>query len=114
MRISEVPSKYKGTFYYIFFKGEDSKSYKTCVGLAYRNFRNWQKILQPNFNKDLWIDGLELSNREPNLITADSFPRAIDTICTPSEEKPTAKQEELFSDYDKGRIKLREAMEAIK
>ena len=113
LRISEVPSKYSGTFFYIFFKGEDLKSYKSCIGLAYRNFKNWSKILQPNFNKDNWIDGLQLSPRDERLIDADSIPRIIEEE-NQVETAPKPIQSVLFSDFDKGRIKLREAMEVLK
>jgi hypothetical protein len=73
LKISENPSKFQGTFYYIFFKGEDGKTYKTCISAQYRNFRNWQFVLK-NRDKEIWLDNLFLSPRDKNLVDADSIP----------------------------------------
>jgi hypothetical protein len=72
LKVQKQPSKYKGYFHYLFFKGEDGKSYRSCVGDAYRNWVNWRDIIA-NFDESepLWLDGLKLKG---SLIDADSKP----------------------------------------
>lgn len=119
-KITENPSKFSGTFYYIFFSAEDGKSYKTCVGLAYRNFKHWQFVLQPTFDKNQWLDGLFLNPRDPRLIDADSKP----IICPPNGAgEPGANGRSahstpalpLFPDqkWERGRARLKEAKELL-
>lgn len=74
--IQDRPSKYGGGFYYLFFKGEDGKSYRSCVSSSYRNWRNWQEIIK-GFSKEhpVWLDNLVTKN---GLIDADSRPVTIE------------------------------------
>jgi len=96
LRVEEKPSVYGGTFFYFFFKGDDSKSYRSCVSSNYRNFKNWKALLDQAKNNP-WIDGLFLSNRSPRLINADSLPRIV---TTPEEKRGPiqAMQESLFNE----------------
>lgn len=73
--IQKHPSKYEGDFYYLFFKDENGKNYKSCVGDAFRNWKNWSDIIA-NFDKSnpIWLDGLKLKGE---LIDADSKPIRI-------------------------------------
>lgn len=74
--IQSRPSKYGGEFCYLFFKGEDGKSYRSCVSPSYRNWENWQKIVS-NFSKEspVWLNNLFTKN---GLIDADSKPTIIE------------------------------------
>ena len=66
-QVSKVPSKYGGHFWYMFFKGEDGKSYKTCISPACRNFERWEQVLGAI---GLKLDKLNI--KKGNLIDADS------------------------------------------
>ena len=74
VKIEEKDSKYGGFFYFIFFKGEDGKSYRTCVYPRYGNFKRWQPVIN-DFTKDgikeIWLDGLV--KKGERLIDADSL-----------------------------------------
>lgn len=75
VKTQKTPSKYGGDFFYLFFKGEDGKSYRSCVVSTYRNWKNWRDIVE-NFSEDspIWLDGLSLKN---GMVDADSNPRII-------------------------------------
>ena len=45
-------SKYGGHFFYIFFKDEDGKSYRTCADPKCRNFNRWMKLMPTD--KEVW------------------------------------------------------------
>lgn len=72
IKLVKNPSKFGGYFYYIFFKDENGKSYKTCVGSTFRNFRNWQEIVVELEDNELWLNGLQV--KADGLIDADSVP----------------------------------------
>lgn len=76
LKTQQQPSKHDGIFYWLFFKGEDGKSYRSCVVPTYRNWANWREIVE-NFNEEnpIWLDGLTLKN---GMIDADSKPRKIE------------------------------------
>lgn len=65
-------SRYGGIFYYAFFKGEDGRSYRTCLYPNCGNFARWRPFLQ---KKDIVLEGLRTIGK--NLIDADSFPKEI-------------------------------------
>lgn len=60
-----------GTFYYFFFKGEDGKSYRSCMYPSMGNFKRWQPYLG---REGVALSNLTLKGR---LIDADSFPIEI-------------------------------------
>lgn len=72
LRTQEGVSKYGGKFYYAFFKGEDGRSYRSCLFPTCGNFMRWRGFIG---KKDIVLDGLVLKGRD--LIDADSFPREI-------------------------------------
>jgi hypothetical protein len=60
-----------GHFYYAFFKGEDGKSYRSCLYPQFGNFKRWEPLLN---KENVILDGLQLRGK---LIDADSFPRIV-------------------------------------
>lgn len=83
--IQSRPSKYGGEFCYLFFKGENGKSYRSCVSPAYGNWSNWQKIVN-NFSKEspVWLDNLLVKGE---LIDADSRPTIIEDYKEEEEDE---------------------------
>lgn len=75
-KITRHPSKYGGDFYYLFFKDlEDGKTYRSCVSPSYRNWRNWQEIVEGFDEKTSpTFTGLILKG---NLVDADSVPQKV-------------------------------------
>lgn len=71
LRTSEQQSRYGGRFYYFFFKGEDGKSYRSCMYPNMGNFKRWKPYVGKT---DVWLDNLVLKG---NLIDADSHPRLM-------------------------------------
>ncbi len=63
-----------GIFYYVFFKSEDGKSYRTCLDPKLRNFRRngWGQIIEGGA-------GTIISNVRTmgNLVDADSTPGVV-------------------------------------
>jgi len=76
MKIQQKDSKYGNFFYYVFFKGEDKKSYRTCVSPTMRNYVNWEDIIKEFLalkKKDIWLENLTvLSVGKQLLVDADS------------------------------------------
>jgi len=65
-----------GFFYYIFFKSDEGKSYKTCIYPRYGNFARWKPIIERWESikysiQELWLNGLITKSK--NLIDADSY-----------------------------------------
>lgn len=71
LKVDKKPSRFGGEFYYLFFKGEDGKSYRSCVYPKYGNFKRWHGIV----NKV----GAVLDNliAKGSMIDADSFPKIV-------------------------------------
>lgn len=74
---SKQPSKHEGNYYYLFFKGEDGKSYRSCVVDIYRNWANWRDVIN-NFDESspIWLDALRLKSN--GFIDADSRPVKVE------------------------------------
>lgn len=68
LKIEQKPSRFGGSFYYLFFKGEDGKSYRTCLSPNYRNWKRWEGTLKVG----TVVGGLVV--KRPGLIDADSRP----------------------------------------
>lgn len=64
-------SRYGGMVFFLTFKGEDGKSYRTWISPQNRNFRHWKSIVEDAPAGTL-IDGLLVKTK--NLIDADSRP----------------------------------------
>jgi hypothetical protein len=64
-------SKYGGTFYYAFFKGENGKSYRSCLFPKMGNFARWKSIVG---KENVILDGLNIKG---NLVDADSYPSIV-------------------------------------
>ena len=75
-KIKNLKSKYGKKFYYVFFKYEAGKNYKTCIYPNMRNYRNnnWFKFLQVG----LTLGGLEVVSFNNSIINADSKPYIIE------------------------------------
>lgn len=59
-------SKYGDTFFYVFFKDQNGKSFRSCIYENMRNFAKWKRILKPG----MVLDNLSLKSK--GLIDADS------------------------------------------
>ena len=79
-----TPSKYGGFFYYVFFKDEAGKNYKSCIYPNCRNFNKWRSVLKR---------GAILNNLiSAGLVDADSnF-----TFLGIKQSKPKPQQPKLF------------------
>jgi len=60
-------SQYGGYFFYVYFKGQDGKSYYTCLYPKMRNFKRWKEFMKEG------IVLVNLNIKEKNLIDADSI-----------------------------------------
>lgn len=65
IKITTMPSKYGGSFSYIFFQDKDGNSYKTCITGKCRNSRRWSGV-----KVGMWLKGLKV--KVANLIDGDS------------------------------------------
>lgn len=93
LKVEKKPSKINHVFWYVFFKGDDGKSYRTCLDPANRNFKNWQHIVEPG--NVLGGIRLKLYKGRP-IIDADSTPKVIrfmDLVKPEPEALPVAKPE---------------------
>ena len=94
MKIVPTPSKFGGQFWYVFFKGEDGKSFRSCVakyddkGRPMRNFKKWEGIINRSDAVGLIIDGLRLKG---DYIDADSNPVVLGDP-PPVEQEPEIKE----------------------
>lgn len=76
LKVEKHQSSYGGHFFFAFFKGEDGKSYRSCLKPGMENWMRWQElILAVNHGADVWLDGLRVLR--PGLIDADSWPKRI-------------------------------------
>lgn len=73
LKTQESVSKYGGKFWYAFFKGEDGKSYRSCLYPTCRNFARWQGFVG---KQGVELDGLVVKG---NFIDADSYPKELHT-----------------------------------
>jgi len=64
-------SNYGGHFYYAFFKGEDGRSYRSCLFPQCGNFKRWQRFVGKEAVE------LENLNVRGDIVDADSYPREI-------------------------------------
>jgi hypothetical protein len=72
LKWNKKPSAQGSHFYYVFLKGEDGKSYRTCVYPHYNNFSRWQPYIDKT---GIWLDNLRLKSEK--LIDADSEFRRV-------------------------------------
>ena len=72
LKISHKPSQYGGKFTYVYFKGEDGKSYRSCIGSHFGNYRRWEGLCKIGNV----LDGLVVKGK--GLIDADSFPKLVE------------------------------------
>ena len=59
-------SKYGDTFFYVFFKDQNGKSFRSCIYQNMRNFAKWKNVLK----NGMVLDNLTLKDK--GLIDADS------------------------------------------
>jgi hypothetical protein len=102
LKVEEYRSNQGGTFFYVFFKSEMGENLKTCLYPSFRNFKNWEFILN-RAKENPWLEGLFLSSRNSHLIDADSFPKIISPINTPEliRKQPAIIQQSLFPNHAK-------------
>lgn len=67
-KLEKKPSRYGGFFYYCFMKGDNGKSYYTCLYPKMRNFHRWKKVMKVGIT----LSNLKLVKNKKNLINADS------------------------------------------
>lgn len=114
LKVEEKKSNQGGTFFYMFFKGSDGHAYKSCVGLAFRNFKNWQAILN-RAHENPWLENLIVSPRQPHLIDADSLPKIVRSPETQGAQVEQGEATASFStlplpfNWNRGKQKLAEA-----
>lgn len=75
LKIEKKISRYSTTlpFFYIYFRGEDGKSYKTCASPIYRNYQRWHALAESSAKSDIWLDNLSTKIfRGETIVDADS------------------------------------------
>jgi len=70
IKIDKKKSKFGGYFCYVFFKGKNGNSYKTCLYPEYRNFQRWKGLKVGDILKNINI-------KKGRLIDADSLVKKI-------------------------------------
>jgi hypothetical protein len=80
LRTQEKTSKFGGKFFYFFFKGENGKSYRSCMYPQYGNFKRWQEFVG---KKDIVLDNVNVNGA---MVDADSFPRIVEEPEPPDTE----------------------------
>ena len=75
LRTTKRPSKYGRSFHYAFFKGEDGKSYRSCLYEDCGNFKRngWAGLIG---KQGVMLDGLRVIDK--NIIDADSVPKIVE------------------------------------
>ena len=73
--IKESQSKSSpGNVLWIFFKGEDGKSYRTYLSRSYGNWNRWLAVVERfRMEKEVWLNHLRVLNEKKRLIDADSL-----------------------------------------
>lgn len=92
LRTQKLPSKYGGMLYYAFFKGEDGKSYRSCLHDRCKNFDRWKKFLG---RTNIYLDGLKLCKDSITMIDADSHPEELYEKPNPNVVKKQARPSSL-------------------
>lgn len=72
-KIEHKDSKFGGIFFYMFLKGEDGKSYRTCIYPNCRNFSRWKSIIEEYHRTESLIVLKNLVIKKGTLIDADSL-----------------------------------------
>jgi len=72
LKHTKKPSQFGGFFYYIFVKGDDGKSYRTCIGSNYRNFIKWQNVINTAQKGDTLVNLKTTFYKGKPIIDADS------------------------------------------
>jgi len=75
LRTTKHASKYGKAFHYAFFKGEDGKSYRSCLYEDCGNFKRngWDNLID---KQGVMLDGLRLIGKD--IIDADSVPKIVE------------------------------------
>lgn len=77
LKVKKQESSYGGSFYFMFLKGEDGKSYRTCLKPGYGNFARWSPYLTKLGTQ---LDGVRVLNG--TVVDADSEIRAVPALVT--------------------------------
>lgn len=75
LKTVKQPSQYEKDFYFAFFKGEDGKSYRSCLYVSCGNFKRngWDKLIG---REAVMLDNLRVKGTT-KIIDADSVPKEI-------------------------------------
>ena len=68
MSLKKKPSRYGGSFWYVFFKSQKGESYYSCIYEKCRNYARWKKVLR----EGVTLKDLRLVKGKKRLIDADS------------------------------------------
>lgn len=113
LKVEQKPSKINRNFYYLFFKGDTGKSFRTCLDPANRNFAHWKPLIrQGNVLTGLvfkywngsWIIDADshpkLDHYEPlpadGVNRAPASPPPADPVVVP---EPSMMQGDIFGDF---------------
>jgi len=81
LKVQRHESKYKGAsdFYFIFMKElVTGKSFRTCVGVDYRNFYKWSPVINADNPRGVKLRGLRTKQTPKGIIVdADSCVEVI-------------------------------------
>ena len=75
LKVQPQKSAYGGEFYFMFLKGEDGKSYRTCLYPSYGNFGRWRPYLTKIGSQ---LDGVRVLKGK--VVDADSDIRAVPMV----------------------------------
>lgn len=65
-------SKFGGDFYYLFFKRDDGRAFRTCLAPSMRNFSRWDPVMRAvKAGKEVILENLREKNSA--MIDADSI-----------------------------------------
>ena len=91
LKIQKKKSEYGGHFYFVFMKGEDGKSYKTCLYPSCGNFKRWSFVIEKHSpDKEMWLGNLRVKNGR--LVDADSLVELVSKPKAEPEPEPTKEQ----------------------
>lgn len=130
LKVVHHPSKVNREFYYVFFKGDSGKSFRSALDPANRNFAHWKNLLKVGnvltginlkYYKNTWIVD---ADSHPKLDHYEELPRdgvnaapaKPDPVVVPDhsqEAMPTQLQTGLFGQEDAPEFAAREAAKAL-
>jgi len=79
LKISPKKSRYGGDFFYLFFKGEDGKSYRTCAYPSFGNFKRcgWNRVIEKGAGT---VIDININQNTRGFVDADMQPKILEGI----------------------------------